>query len=149
MTTILNPAPALPCDPAMLKLCDYVTPNETEAAALTGVEVTDVASARRAGDAFLRLGAGAALITLGEKGTLLHDGSQSLLIPSFAVGKVIDTTGAGDAFNGGFATALAEGRSAAEAARFGCATAGISVTRPGTAPAMPDRSEIETLLARG
>ncbi len=149
VTTILNPAPAIPCDPAMLKLCDYVTPNETEAASLTGQPVESVDDARRAGDAFLKLGVGAALITLGDKGALLHSAAQSLLIPAFKVGKVVDTTGAGDAFNGGFAVALSEGRSPAEAARFGCATAGISVTRPGTAPSMPSRAEIEALLASG
>jgi ribokinase len=149
VTTILNPAPAIPCDPAILKLCDYVTPNETEAASLTGLAVESVDDARRAGDAFLKLGVKTALITLGEKGALLHDGTQSVLVPIFNVGKVVDTTGAGDAFNGGFTVALAEGKSPLEAARFGCATAGISVTRPGTAPAMPNRAEIEALLARG
>jgi ribokinase len=149
VTTILNPAPALPCDPAMLALCDYVTPNETEAASLTGLPVESVDDAKRAGDALLKLGVRTALITLGEKGALLHDAKQSVLVPSFKVGKVVDTTGAGDAFNGGFAVALAEGRSPLEAARFGCATAGISVTRPGTAPAMPSRAEIDALLAAG
>jgi ribokinase len=149
VTTILNPAPAIPCDPEMLALCDYVTPNETEAATLTGLTVESVEDARKAGDAFLKLGVKAALITLGEKGVLLHDSAQSVLVPAFSVGKVVDTTGAGDAFNGGFAVALSEGCSALEAARFGCATAGISVTRPGTAPSMPTRAEIDALLARG
>jgi ribokinase len=149
VTTILNPAPARTCDPAMLASCDYLTPNETEAASLTGVAVESVDDARRAGDAFLRLGVGAALITLGDKGALLHSGTASTLIPAFAVGRVVDTTGAGDAFNGGFAVALAEGRSPIEAARFGCATAGISVTRHGTAPSMPTRAEIDELMRRG
>jgi ribokinase len=133
----------------MLWLCDYVTPNETEAASLTGQPVNSVDEARKAGDAFLKLGVKTALITLGSQGALLHDATQSVLVPAFSVGKVVDTTGAGDAFNGGFAVALAEGQSPLEAARFGCATAGISVTRPGTAPSMPSRAEIEALLARG
>jgi ribokinase len=69
-------------------------------------------------------------------------------VPVISAGPVVETTGAGDAFNGGFAVALSEGRDVVEAVRFGCATAGISVTRAGTAPAMPSRAEIEALLAR-
>ena len=144
--TIFNPAPAMPVDPAMLALCDYVTPNETEAAGLIGLPVTNVDEARQAGDRLLRMGAKAAVITLGEKGVLLHDGSQSLLVPAFKM-KVVETTGAGDAFNGGFAVAIAEGRPALDAARFGNAVAGLSVTKAGTAPSMPRRSEIDALLA--
>ncbi|MCK0166793.1 ribokinase [Jannaschia sp. S6380] len=147
-TTILNPAPAAELPDGMLALCDYVTPNETEAEALTGIAVTDVASARRAGDALLAAGvARAAVLTLGDKGALYHDGDTSLLVPPYNAGAVVETTGAGDAFNGGFATALAEGMDPQDAVRFGCATASISVTRPGTAPSMPDRSEIDALLA--
>ena len=83
------------------------------------------------------------IITLGEKGAYLHDHG---LIESYKVGKVLETTGAGDAFNGGFAAALAEGRSTLDAINFGCATAGISVTRAGTAPSMPTRDEVEKIL---
>ncbi|MGH6810537.1 MAG: PfkB family carbohydrate kinase, partial [Ensifer adhaerens] len=79
----------------------------------------------------------------------LHDKSQSVFVPAMASGPVIDTTGAGDAFVGGFAAALARGLGPVDAARFGCATAGISVTRRGTAPAMPTLAEIEALLAQG
>jgi len=71
------------------------------------------------------------------------------IVPARPAGPVLDTTGAGDAFNGGFAVALAEGRPPVEAARFGCAVAGISVTRHGTAPSMPSREEVEALLAQG
>ena len=70
-------------------------------------------------------------------------------MPVISAGPVVETTGAGDAFNGGFAVALSEGRDVVEAVRFGCATAGISVTRAGTAPSMPTRAEIEALLAKG
>ena len=147
-TTILNTAPAAPLDDMIYKLCDYVTPNESEASMLTGVEVVDVASARRAGDVFLSKGAGAAVITLGGNGSLLHTRETSLHIPVFSAGKVVDTTGAGDAFNGGFAAALSRGDSPEVAARFGSATAGISVTRQGTAPSMPMREETEALLRR-
>jgi ribokinase len=144
--TILNTAPAAPLDDVIYKLCDYVTPNESEASLLTGVEVTGVDSARKAADILLRKGVGTALITLGGQGSLLHTKDKSVHIPIFSAGKVLDTTGAGDAFNGGFAASLARGATPEEAARFGSATAGISVTRPGTAPSMPSRVETEQLL---
>jgi ribokinase len=146
--TVLNPAPAAPLGDEMLALCDFATPNESEASALTGVEVTSVESAEAAARALRARGVGAAIITLGEKGALYHDGARSVHVPPFHAGPVVETTGAGDAFNGGFAAALAEGADPIAAVRFGCATAGISVTRPGTAPAMPARAEIEALLGR-
>lgn len=144
--TVLNPAPAVELDKALLALSDYVVPNESEAEALTGIAVGDLAAARRAGDALLAKGAGTALITLGERGALFHARDRSVHIAPFAAGKVVETTGAGDAFVGGFAAALAGGTNPLDAARFGSAAAGISVTRPGTAPAMPRREEIEILL---
>jgi ribokinase len=144
--TILNTAPYVPIDDAMLRLADFATPNESEATALTGVEVRDVESARKAGDILLRKGAGTALITLGAKGSLLHSAKESIHIPAFDAGPVVDTTGAGDAFNGAFATALSLGAAPRDAAYFGSAAAGLSVTRPGTAPSMPNRSEILSLL---
>ncbi len=147
--TILNPAPAASLPAGMLSLCDFVTPNESEAEALTGLPVTTVDEAVRAAQALRAMGAGAALITLGDKGALYHDAGQTVHLAVLVAGPVVDTTGAGDAFNGGFAAALAEGMDPVAAARFGGATAGISVTRPGTAAAMPLRAEIERLLARG
>jgi ribokinase len=146
VTTILNPAPAVPIPDEIYPLVDFLTPNETEASALSGIEVVDIASAEKAAERFLAKGAGATLITLGEKGAFFKDRQQGQLIPSFKVGAVIDTTGAGDAFNGGFACALAEGKAPLDAARFGCATGSLSVTRVGTAPAMPTRAEIDNLL---
>ena len=144
--TILNPAPAAAIAPEMLALCDFVTPNESEAEGITGIAVASVADAERAAADLIARGAGAAIITLGENGALYHDGARTVHVPSFNAGPVVETTGAGDAFNGGFATRLSEGADPVEAVRFGCATAGISVTRPGTAPAMPARDEIERLL---
>ena len=144
--TVLNPAPAIELDDAILALSDFVVPNENEAEALTGIAVVDLDAARRAGDGLLARGAGTALITLGERGALFHAKDRSVHIPPFAAGKVVETTGAGDAFVGGFAASLAGGKKPLEAAYFGSATAGISVTRPGTAPAMPHREEIEILL---
>jgi ribokinase len=146
--TVFNPAPAVALPDAIYPLCDFVTPNESEASILTGITVASVDDARRAGDVFLAKGAGAALITLGEAGALLHTRDSSDLVPAFAVGPVVETAGAGDAFNGGFATGLAEGMGPSEAARFGCAVAGISVTRAGTAPSMPSRAEVDALLSR-
>lgn len=143
--TIFNPAPAVPVDAAMLALCDYITPNETEAAILTGIRVDTLDDARKAGDWLLANGAGCAVLTLGARGALLHDGKRSIVVPSFPVDRVVDTTGAGDCFNGAFAAALAEGVEPLEAVRLGCAAASLSVTRPGTAPAMPTRAEIRAL----
>jgi ribokinase len=148
VATIFNPAPAEPVPDAIYPLCDYVTPNESEASLLTGVAVRSIDDARQAAEVFLAKGVGTALITLGENGALLHSRSASLHIPAFSAGPVVETAGAGDAFNGGFAAALARGDMPADAARFASALAGISVTRPGTAPSMPMLAEIEALLAR-
>lgn len=147
-TTLLNPAPAADLPAGMLGLCDYITPNETEATALTGLAVTTVTEATRAADALLSLGVGAAIITLGANGALFHDGITPVHVPALTAGPVVETTGAGDAFNGGFAAALAKGMAPLDAVRFGCATAAISVTRPGTAPSMPDLAEVQALLSR-
>lgn len=146
-TTILNPAPAAPLPDGLLSLCDYVTPNESEAEALTGLPVTNPDEALAAAKALRARGAGAAIITLGSQGALFHDGARTAHVPAFTAGPVVETTGAGDAFNGGFAAALARGNDPLDAVRFGCATAGISVTRPGTAPSMPSLDEVNALLA--
>jgi ribokinase len=147
VTTILNPAPAQPLDDAVLKLCDYLTPNETEIGQLTGIEVTDLDSVRAAADQLLARGVGAVVVTLGEKGALLHGHGRSVVVPAINAGPLVETTGAGDAFNGGFATALARGEDANVAVRYGCAAAGISVTRAGAARSMPSRAEVEAILA--
>lgn len=148
VVTILNPAPAAELTDEMLALCDFITPNESEAEGLTGLPVTSVTEAEAAADALMARGVGAVVITLGDKGALYRDRTRSVHVPVISAGPVVETTGAGDAFNGGFAVALSEGQDVVEAVRFGVATAGISVTRPGTAPAMPARAEIEALLAR-
>ncbi len=147
-TTIFNPAPAAVLDDAIYKLCDYITPNESEAAMLTGIAVTDIASAKKAADTLLTKGVGTVIITLGGQGSLLHSKTQSVHIPIYSAGKVVDTTGAGDAFNGGFAAALARGEDPVAAAHFGSAVAGISVTKSGTAPSMPQLAEVRALLAK-
>ena len=146
--TILNPAPATELPEGMLELCSFVTPNETEAEAITGVSVQSIDEAKISAEVLLKKGVGAAIITLGERGVLYHDQNQSVHIPAFFAGPVVETTGAGDAFNGGFAAALSRGMMPVEAVKFGNATAAISVTRPGTAPSMPSLSEIQSLLAK-
>ena len=147
-TTILNPAPAAEIPDSLLALCDYVTPNESEAEALTGLAVTDASGARRAGEALIRRGARNALLTLGARGALLVGAAGEGLFPALPGVTPLDTTGAGDAFNGGVAAALAEGRPPAEAIRFASALAGLSVERFGAASGMPRRAEIEAALAR-
>ena len=144
--TILNPAPATALPESIYQYVDYITPNETETAILTGVPVTDIASAEKAADAFLARGVRNAIITLGAQGVFVKNSKLKAHVPAVNAGKVLETTGAGDAFNGGFAVALSEGMDLVAAARFGCATAGISVTRAGTAPSMPTRAEIDALL---
>lgn len=146
VTTLFNPAPAEPFPEAFYELCDYIAPNETEAAALVGFPVNDVSSAQKAAKALMEKGVGAALITLGAQGVLYCNAEHCIHIPAISHGEVIDTSGAGDAFVGGFSAAFSRGKSPEEATRFGCATAGIAVTRRGTAPAMPDLSEIEAVL---
>jgi ribokinase len=145
--TILNPAPAQALSDAMLGLADFLIPNESEAALLTGLPVENTAQAEAAARVLIERGARCVIVTLGAQGALVcAEGAEAVLVSAFSAGPVLETTGAGDAFCGGFAAALSEGRSVLDAARFGCATAGISVTRAGTAPSMPKRAEIEELL---
>ena len=106
--TILNPAPAQPLGENILKLCDFVTPNEIEAEQITGTPVKSINDAEIAAGKLLEKGASAAVITLGEQGALFKDNNQIIHQPSYEVGPVVETTGAGDAFNGGLAVALAE-----------------------------------------
>jgi ribokinase len=151
VTTILNPAPAppAPLPDSLLALADYVVPNESEAAILTGLPVESVAQAESAAAALQQRGAKNVILTLGARGALVRtaDGT-STIVDAFNAGPVVETTGAGDAFCGGFAAALAEDIPLLDAVRFGCATAAISVTRHGTAPSMPKRAEIDALLAQ-
>ncbi|MER9336427.1 ribokinase [Mesorhizobium sp. M0293] len=149
VTTILNPAPAAMLPDRIYTLCDYLTPNETETEELTGMKVSSVDEARAAADKLLEMGVGTVIVTLGDKGALLHSKNRSDHVPAVSAGPVVETTGAGDAFNGGLAAALSRGVEPLEAVRFACAVAGISVTRPGTAPSMPTLQEVEALLARG
>jgi ribokinase len=142
VTTIFNPSPFGAFPDSIYPLCDYIVPNEIEAAAIVGFEIKSENDAKFAGNILLEKGAKAVLMTLGARGSLLHTPLQSVHIPAKAFGKVIDTTGAGDAFLGGFASALSLGFEPLAAAKFGSVTAGIAVTRIGTASAMPTYQEI-------
>jgi ribokinase len=146
--TILNPAPARDCTDGFLELCDYLTPNQIEAEMLTGRSVTYLEQAEQAAEILLRRGVKNVVITLGAGGAFIKNRSLALHIPAYFAGPVVETTGAGDAFNGGLAVGLIEGRNLPEATRLGCAVAAISVTRAGTAPSMPARQEVEALMKR-
>jgi ribokinase len=148
VTTILNPAPAPKqrLSPDLLRLVDYLIPNETEAAQLSGMPVSTAVQAAHAGNALFEQGPRNVIVTLGEHGSCFCTSGQPVGIPPFHPGPVVDTTGAGDAFCGAFAAALAEGRSDLQAAHFASAAAGLAVTRHGTALSTPFRPEIEALL---
>lgn len=143
---ILNPAPARALPAELLKLVSILTPNETETELLTGIAVTDERSAARAAEQFRAMGVETVILTLGARGVFVATASSSELVPGFQV-KALDTTGAGDVFNGALAVALGEGRPLLEAALFANAAAAISVTRLGAQPSAPCRNEIELLLA--
>lgn len=143
---IINTAPYQPMTDEFLNGAYLVTPNEVEAEEVTGVAVNDLESADRAAKVFFDKGVENVLITLGSRGVYVATKERSEIIPCFKV-DAIDTTGAGDAFNGGFLTALSEGKDLWEAAKFAQALAAISVQRMGTTPAMPTRAEIDAFLA--
>jgi len=143
---VLNTAPVQPVPDEMLKKVTYVTPNEVEASILTGVNVKTPADAANAARVFLDKGVRGVIITLGEQGVFVTDGQRDELIPPYHV-DVVETTGAGDAFSGAFVCALAEDMDLFEAARFGNAAGALSVTKLGTAPAMPYRTDIDAFIA--
>jgi ribokinase len=142
---ILNPAPARDLPDALLKLVSILTPNETEAELLTGIAVTDVDAAAQAAENLHARGVRTVILTLGARGAFVASAGIKELVPGFEQ-TAVDTTGAGDVFNGALAVALGEGRSLIEAARFANAAAAISVTRLGAQPSAPCRKEIELLL---
>ena len=143
---VLNPAPAQILSDELLSLIDIITPNETEAEILTGVQVSDEQSAVEAAQVFHKKGIDCVMITLGEKGVFVSQNGETRIINGFRV-KAVDTTAAGDTFNGGFVTALLEGQSFENAVRFGQAAAAISVTRKGAQPSIPTRQETLEFLA--
>jgi ribokinase len=143
--TILNPAPARELPDHLLRHISLLTPNESEAELLTGIKVTGEASGVRAAARLRARGVQTVIITLGAGGALVVSEAGHALVPGFNV-KPVDTTAAGDVFNGALAVALAEGRELCAAARFANAAAAISVTRMGAQPSAPWRREIDRLL---
>ncbi|MHB1305577.1 MAG: ribokinase [Limisphaerales bacterium] len=142
---ILNPAPAQKLPDELLRRVSILTPNETEAEELTGVKVTDDASAARAADRLLGQGVGTVILTLGAQGAYVATAGLRRRVSGFRV-KAVDTVAAGDVFNGALAVALGEGQELLEAVRFANAAAAISVTRHGAQPSAPRRREIEHLV---
>lgn len=144
VTTILNPAPIpnQPLEPTLLSLTDILTPNESEAQALTGIPLTSDSNVTEAAARLLNLGVRAVVMTLGARGAYYTTGKRSGFVPAPQV-KAVDTSGAGDAFNGGLAVALAEGQDLPEAVSFAVALSTLKVTRRGTSSAMPTRHDIE------
>jgi ribokinase len=139
--TILNPAPASEITKEFYSNIDYFTPNETEAEFYTGIKITNEKEAKQAADKLVKLGIKKVIITLGEKGLFYSDGIEEIFIQAHAV-KAIDTTGAGDAFNGGLAFGLSKGKSIKECLELANKVAGISTTKLGAGDAMPFLKDI-------
>jgi ribokinase len=150
-TVILDPAPARPLPDALLRLVDYLTPNENELLTLDGVVGSAGAIGRQGAAAaarrLLARGARKVIVKMGAAGALLVTPSMEHFWPAFPV-TAVDSTAAGDAFNAGFAVALAEGQTPVEAGRFASAAAALAVTRRGAQPSMPTRDEVMALLAK-
>jgi ribokinase len=142
---ILNPAPAKSISRELLSLVDILVPNETEASQLSGIRVVDIASAEVAAKALLGSGVGMVVITLGEKGALLATSMDIRHIPSMEV-QAVDTTAAGDAFVGGLAVALAQGRAPAEAVRYATCAGALAVTKFGAQTSLPTKAEVDRLF---
>ncbi|MDR2811032.1 MAG: ribokinase [Tannerellaceae bacterium] len=140
---ILNPAPAQALSPALLRNLYIITPNETEAEMISGEKITDLTSAGRAAQTIAGMGVQNVIITLGSKGALVYCEDTMEVIPSPKV-EAVDTTAAGDVFNGGLAVALSEGRTLTEAVKFACKAAAMSVTRPGAQSSAPYRNEVDS-----
>ncbi|TVP83339.1 MAG: ribokinase [Alkalicoccus sp.] len=138
---LLNPAPYQEIPEHLLEHVSYITPNETEASAITGINVGDEASAAEAARIIRKKGIPNVIITLGKKGCFISSGNEEYILPSEIV-KAVDTTGAGDSFTGALAAELAEGKSLRDACGTAVKAAGLSVARYGTSPAMPWREEI-------
>ena len=146
-TVVWDPAPALEMGHEAYRLCDVLTPNQAEVEFLTGIAVTDPASAEAAAKVLVEQGVRAAVVTLGSGGAFFQTRDEGGLVPPFSV-DAIDTVAAGDAFAAGLGIALAEGQSLADAVKFGSAAGALAVTRSGAQEAMPYRAEVDALIAR-
>ena len=147
ITTILNPAPAAKLKDKTFNLVDYFTPNETEASYYVNHKVETQEDIAQASNRLLERGIKNIIITLGDKGAYFANRTDSFMMNAFDLkNKVVDTTGAGDAFNAGLAVALAEGKAIKQAIKFANAVGGLSATKIATAKSMPLREEIDKLL---
>jgi ribokinase len=142
LVTILNPAPVRPLPQSVLQMVDILTPNEAEAKVLTGRSPEAPADPEEIARDLVRGGVKQVVITLGEKGALIVTASFSKHIPAIPVSAVVDTTGAGDAFNAGLATALARGAGLEAAVQFAVVIGGLAVTREGVIPSLPRCAEV-------
>ncbi len=147
VTVILNPAPAQKLPASLLARVDVLIPNESETALLTDMAIDDRPEAEAAAAKLLDMGIQTVILTLGERGALLAQPDEVTLVPAFAV-EPVDTTAAGDAFVGGFALALAEGKELKEAIRWGNAAGALATTTVGAQPSLPVRQAVEQLLDR-
>ncbi len=143
---ILNPAPAQSLPNSLLRHVSILTPNEIEAERITGIKTTNLETAAQAAEALLKRGVQTVLLTLGSQGAWVATNEIKQLVPAFKV-EAVDTTAAGDIFNGALAVALVEGRSLLDAVRFANAAAALSVTKKGAQPSAPLRKDIEALLS--
>ena len=139
--TILNPAPVRPLPASILQLVDVLTPNQTEAKVLTGRSPDAKTEPEEVARDLIRLGVRQVVMTLGERGALVVTASSSKHIPAMQM-HAVDTTGAGDAFNAGLATALASGEGLASAVEFAVVTGGLAVTKEGVIPSLPGREKV-------
>ena len=139
---ILNPAPGAELSDNIIKKCTYLTPNENEIGLITKMPYDTIDNIKLAGKCLIDKGAQNVLVTLGEKGAYLKNKNEDIIIPTMKV-KAVDTTGAGDCFNGVFAMYLALGKSVIEAIKYANVASSISVTRPGTVPSLPYKEEVE------
>lgn len=146
LRVLLNPAPARPLPEELISLSDFIVPNEPELSMLTDQPVNDIASAEKAAKIVLERGAQNVIVTLGGNGALIVNKEMTRHIPSFPV-EVVDTTAAGDAFIGGFASALLQNKSLEEAVRYGCACGALATTKFGAQPSLPTKEEVEKFMS--
>ena len=142
--TILNPAPASEITSEFYNYIDFFTPNETEAEFYTGIKIINEQDAKKAANKLIKLGIKKVIITLGEKGLYYSDGKEEIYLKASRV-KAVDTTGAGDAFNGGLAYGLSKGKTISECLELANKVAGFSTTKLGAGNAMPFLKDIKTL----